>query len=480
MTNRRLPYYYRPIRPRATSSVPPLTRETAPDRLLWLDGKTGVTARGAADFDGATQQLSAPSNAAVQIGDVDCWWALWVRLDAKSVERALLTKWSGAPNREYQIAYNPIADRLRLAVTSDGVSSAVEVRADAFGSPPTGVWMFLMAYHDATADRIGISVNGGAFDTTAFSGGIWIGAAPLTLGAFGSGAGRLDGQLDQVCLGKAPTGGIGSAAATIRDALYNGGAGLPYSGISAAQRAAWGMVAGWTLDEPSGNRRDSIGSTTLVDTASTPGVDGIVGSPANEADPVRAWTDRVAGRIFSENAVASRPIYRSASFLNLDGANDRLSLSPGPVVGNRPAFTIVAKVRLDALPSGSPAVIYTEADASGGVVNRLAVSPSGNVVASYRASGEPLVSASSAASLATGVDAVVAVRRDGTALQVFVNGLPSGPAATIGAGTSLAGATARVGGPVESAGFVPLGGRIYDLFAVGRALTDAEVAQLSS
>ncbi|QDV36248.1 LamG domain-containing protein [Tautonia plasticadhaerens] len=471
MRQRRPAYIFRPIRP-----VNRFTRADAPDRLLWLDATTGVKARGAAQFalsSGQFLQIQAP-DAGLRVGTGDFLCACWVRHDSfAGANPHYFRKYSAISSAkiDYHIFFNSSTNRFRFRLDNNAGGFQV-VDANTFGAPSTGVWYFVAAYYDKSANAVGISVNGATPNTATFSGTPLDDTNRFVVGAAYNGTthdGFHNGAIDQLVVCKGTDLDI---PALIAD-LYNGG-----SGRSAVEAPA-SATAFYELDERSGTRFDSIGGNHLADTTTATSVDGIIEGPADDLDPARVWDNRVAVVRFEEASAARRPTYTSTGYLDFDGVDDRLG-HPAVIVGNRQAFTLLARIRLDTLPTTLPAVVYTESDGTGGVANRLAIAPGGNVVASYRPVGGTLASASSAGSLVAGTDAVVAVRRDGTALQVFINGQPSGLPATIGAGTDLTGATARVGGPVESGGFAHLDGRIYDVFAVGRALSDTQIASLSS
>ena len=390
----------------------------------------------------------------------------------------LLRKYSAASSASiaYQL-FKQTTNVYRLRV-DNGVGGFQIVDATTFGAITTNAWYFVFAYYDKSTSKIGISINGGTPNEATLTGTPLSDAGLFTLGAAWNGAAHdshHDGQIDQLAFGK----GTDLDLTAIRTALYNGGAGVSASSLSPSNRTAFGVTSFWELDEASGTRRDSVGGNDLSSITTATAANGLVEGPADDFDPVLSWTDRVNSIRFDAATVGNRPAYRSSGYLDFDGLDDSLS-RPGALVGNRNAFTMIARLRLDTLPTTNPAVIFTEADSAGNVANRLAVTPGGSVVASYRPVGATIASASSSSPLAVSTDAIVAVRRNGTSLQIFMNGLPAGPAVTIGAGIDLSGATTRIGGPIESTGFALLDGRVYDVFAVGRALSDAQIAALSA
>lgn len=172
----------------------------------------------------SSQDLHATSNADMQIGDNTATIACWAYLDTKTVERTVLCKYGGAAaNWEYGIRYNATNDRFEFLWAKDALLTIAIATASTFGSPSLATWYFIVAQHDPATDLIKISVNNGAFNTAATSGGFNTSSINFTVGARGSGGGNfMDGRVDEV--GKW-TRLLSAAEIT---SLYNGGNGTTY------------------------------------------------------------------------------------------------------------------------------------------------------------------------------------------------------------------------------------------------------------
>jgi hypothetical protein len=178
--------------------------------------------RGAAQFTAANSEfLSVADNTDLSTGDVAFTVASWVYLDSKTTTRDIFSKWGAAGQREYILTYDQAVDRFIFFVTADG-TTAVSVTASTFGSPSTATWYFVVCYHDPTGNLIGISVNNGAFNTTAHTTGVFNSTSAFHLGGRVSGPMYMDGRLDGVGFWKKLL-----SAAEITE-LYNSGAGLDY------------------------------------------------------------------------------------------------------------------------------------------------------------------------------------------------------------------------------------------------------------
>lgn len=178
----------------------------------------------------SSQYHSLADNAAVSAGDIDFWLAGWFYFDSIAANRGLIGKWSAATSDEYLLFYDTSTNRFKWFVCPDGIdANAVSLTASTFGALSISTWYFAMAYHDAVSNLIGISINGGAFNTVAHATGVFDGTAAFRVSSYAtSPTGFMDGRIGPVTFGKSPPGGIAGLATEIRDRLYNGGAGRAY------------------------------------------------------------------------------------------------------------------------------------------------------------------------------------------------------------------------------------------------------------
>ena len=175
-------------------------------------------------FNGTTRYFSIASNASLSMGDVDFSFGGWFRLNAKAANQQLIGRWrSGTNQREWRIVYAAGGtDRFLFQISHNG-TTATTVTASSAGSPSTGVWYWIYAYHDSVNNLAGISVNNATDTTAAHSTGAFSGGSPLTI-AVESGAtfDWLNGDADECFVFRRllTTGE--------RSAIYNGGNGLAY------------------------------------------------------------------------------------------------------------------------------------------------------------------------------------------------------------------------------------------------------------
>lgn len=240
-------------------------------------GKVTYTAEDASQFTAANSEFLSRADASLVgldfNGNVDMYLAAWVYIDAVGADRPIIGKWSASTgNRQYLLSYFTGTTQFGFFVSNDGAATVTNY-ASTFGTVPTGTWLFVQAYHDATNDLIGISVNNGAYNTAAHSTGIFNSAASFDVGRYRNGSGTflyMDGRLAS-CIA---TSGIPTADE--QTALYQRGFGRDYSDLPALSVATY--VSVWELTEASGTRVDSVTASAndLTDNNSVTGNPGVV------------------------------------------------------------------------------------------------------------------------------------------------------------------------------------------------------------
>ena len=211
-----------------------------------------------------TRNCSGLASPGLVTGDVDFAFACWVRVNATTAvtdvnrgEAQVAGKWGNMG--EWLLALNSSSgtDQFRFLVASPS-GAIVAGPATAFsGGLDLGRWFFVVLWHDAAANTLNLSVDGVLIGSTPHAAGVRANQnQPFHLGR---GADASIGfpaiSLARATFFRSPPGGIGSVIGELVTALYNGGAGLDPAEISTDQVEAWGLVACWPLDEPSGTRR---------------------------------------------------------------------------------------------------------------------------------------------------------------------------------------------------------------------------------
>jgi hypothetical protein len=182
------------------------------------------------DFElGSNEYFEITDPDSLSLVDATTSWtiAFWVNLESKGTTQGLVMKCHGGAVVEYGVEYNTGTDRFRAAI-GNGTTSAIEA-ADVLGSPSLATWYFIVAWYDAVADTINISVNDGAVDSGSFTdGGANITATNFGIGGYGGLPNfTADGLIDEVgvWIGRVLTSGE-------RTELYNSGSGRDYAYIS--------------------------------------------------------------------------------------------------------------------------------------------------------------------------------------------------------------------------------------------------------
>lgn len=187
--------------------------------------RSGVVGIAASFNDAASEALYKLDTADLSFGDEDFTFAGWFWLDDRDSSHHLFAKWdSGNNDREYQAGF--AGTRLFFGISSNGISQTGYVAAGNFGLPPIGAWMYVVCYHDAVNNLVGIQVDNGVANTAATDGnGCNDNIARFCLGArFDGGSYRdeHDGGIDETGI----WGRLLSAGE--KTWLYNGGAGRAY------------------------------------------------------------------------------------------------------------------------------------------------------------------------------------------------------------------------------------------------------------
>jgi hypothetical protein len=329
----------------AARPIPPWTPRRLPALALWLSSEYGVSSTdAAAEFSGANQYLLCADNAAQSVSDITFFAGGVFSFDALGVVRGLVGRRSSGTARDWAIFYdtnNPNQNRIKFRLYNAAGTEIASVATP--NALSTDTRYFVLGYHDAAADQIGISIDGGAF-VTAATGGAAPGdvTANFLIGILqATTTNPLDGTAEKVFFGKSPT----STMTAIRDLLYNAGSPLPYAVLTTQQKTDLGLVNFYPLDDASAFD-DALGANDLtnnngvtVRTRSLALEDGI---------GISTVTDRSSQANHAAQSVpTARPTYRTAIFgtkpaIRFDGADDAMSLTEIALTGD---FTLTLTVK---------------------------------------------------------------------------------------------------------------------------------------
>lgn len=193
----------------------------------------------AADFESSSSaRLYCVDNATVSAGNIDFMLRAWVKFESLSGLDISIVGKGGSNDLEYNLDRAGTGGKFRFRVSSAaGFTNLTAVTSDTFGTPSTGTWYLVHAWHDATNNQIGIAINGGSADLVSYSSGSYDSAGDFNIGAFPFYGNFFDGLIDDVVLLK---GYI--LDATERTADYNGGTGVAF--------ADWGGSGGGATTFP--------------------------------------------------------------------------------------------------------------------------------------------------------------------------------------------------------------------------------------
>lgn len=185
---------------------------------------TGIQGNAAEFVEANSERLYVASDAAIAFGDEDFSVCGWFKSSSSGTE-GLLGKWNAGTNsREYMLRIET-SGALRWFVSPNGTSNT-NITHSTTGLQD-GSWHFFIVYHDSVNNLIGVSVDGGAFQTKAYSSGVDDGTQEFHIGYQGPTNGQyLGGLMDEVAIFSEVLSDDN------RDWLYNSGSGRSYSDIS--------------------------------------------------------------------------------------------------------------------------------------------------------------------------------------------------------------------------------------------------------
>jgi len=232
-----------------------------------------------------SEALAHADDAALQIGDNDATIIAWAYVSSPGADYRVAVAKIAAVNgkREHYLGASPSSsNRWRFRVSGDGVG-LTSVDANVYGPVQLNTWVMLVAYHDSVNNKIGISVNGGAFDTADHSTGICVSDTIFTVGAVATGvfpsAGLMNGRIGPVGIAK----GYVLTSDDISE-LYNSGKGRLWAQLSSGLKAKFGS-AWWDMTEESDGsgavtRASWDGNLNLTDYNTVASADGPIELPA--------------------------------------------------------------------------------------------------------------------------------------------------------------------------------------------------------
>lgn len=182
-----------------------------------------------------SENFAVPDHADLSPADQSFSVAAWVKIGDTTVGLQHIVDHKNASDDGFACYYNQTGTSFSLHVQGAGGATNLN---HAGVNVSTATWYFVVWVYDHGNQLLKISVDGGAFETTAHTGGITATATDFYLGRYGGAAtGYLDGELDSVSFW---LDRVLSDADV--DELYNGGAGLDYDDFDVAGEVTMGYI----------------------------------------------------------------------------------------------------------------------------------------------------------------------------------------------------------------------------------------------
>jgi hypothetical protein len=147
----------------------------------------------------------------------------WVYEDSQPAANhmGVVAKYTTSGNYEYAISWNYSTKKFLWSVSGDG-TNVTSLVANGFGATSTATWYFIVAWHDADNNEIGIEVNG-VHDTQSYATGMYDGTGAFDIGRYAATTNNCwDGRIDSVGMWRRVL------TSSERTWLYNAGSGCEY------------------------------------------------------------------------------------------------------------------------------------------------------------------------------------------------------------------------------------------------------------
>lgn len=212
--------------------------------------------RGYRFFNGSNQYFTAQDASSPAVGgDIPFFISSCVRTATIGAGAGVIaSKFDGGSNAKSFMLYRSGAD-LYFGISSNGTTVTEVSIASALTA---GSIARILAYHDPVANTIGLSVNGGAFTTAAYSSGIYNASSSVKVGAAETASYPWSGDIFYVGIAKPASVPTWS---TVRDAMT---AELTYADLTPTQISDWGVAAWYDCDEWGPQLRDKHSDNHLT------------------------------------------------------------------------------------------------------------------------------------------------------------------------------------------------------------------------
>lgn len=196
-----------------------------------------------------TQYFNHASNATLQTGDIDFTFQIWVKAETLVGFPMIAHKgWKPVTDAgsEWTIYYNSSISKFAFEKAIGGTLIGVGVLLPL--TPVVGVWYLIHVWHDSVNDQIGISVNASDPDINITATGVNAGTDAFQIGGSSAYGLWFDGLVCEAALWKRVL------TPQERTLLYNNGAGLSFSVITASAALTGTAVSSTETDIVTGGK----------------------------------------------------------------------------------------------------------------------------------------------------------------------------------------------------------------------------------
>ena len=207
---------------------------TVTNGVSYAGGKMGnsvaFTAVGGAEDRVSQQYLQINDNATISAGDTNFTFAGWVYMGRKDKNMSIVAKGDSGAANEFNLRYTLGSDRFEFWVHNG--SALTSIFANNFGSPSINTWYYVVAWHDATNNQLGIQINNGTANTSSYSGAVQDNTSRFLVGTWQDTPDQeWEGRIDELGFWRKVL------SAQEKADLYNNGAGNTYTSSGGGSNA---------------------------------------------------------------------------------------------------------------------------------------------------------------------------------------------------------------------------------------------------
>jgi len=192
-----------------------------------VTGTTGPGSHNASLFTHANNEsLSHTDNATLSMGDIDFTACVWIKFTTLILYTNIFGQWNSSTNQRSWTVYYDDNTFLTFGASSNGTIETF-LSNNNTGAITTGVWYFVVVWHDSIGNTMNFQVNEGTVKSASYTTGVFDSSAVFNFGVHDGNTNYQDGAMAMAGLWKR------ILTAGERTTLFNSNNALSYAEILA-------------------------------------------------------------------------------------------------------------------------------------------------------------------------------------------------------------------------------------------------------